>query len=162
MLRWFEHHQVYHPDRVLIATGAELGRPFEDLRFQTKDNIDLHAWFFPAESHSPRSRLVALVCHGNAGNISTRLALSAALLETGLNVFLFDYRGYGRSKGKPSEEGTYLDAEAAYDWLRKKGFAERSIIGFGESLGGGIACELAIRRPLAGLVLEGTFSCTVD
>src|SRR5689334_14892140 len=122
MLRWFEHHQVYHPARELVASGSELGRPFEDVWFKARDGVDLNAWFFQAEKNRPLARFVALVCHGNAGNISTRLELTATLLEMGLNVFLFDYRGYGRSRGRPSEEGTYLDAEAAYDWLVKRGF----------------------------------------
>ncbi len=162
MLRWFEHHQVYHPARELVASGSELGRPFDDVWFKARDGIDLNAWFFQAEKNRPFVMFVALVCHGNAGNISTRLELTAALLETGLNVFLFDYRGYGRSRGRPSEEGTYLDAEAAYDWLVARGFAGHDIIAFGESLGGGIASELAVRKPVAGLVLESTFACTID
>jgi len=162
MLRWFEHHQVYHPDRILVATGAELGRTFEDVTFATSDGLELNGWFYPARKDSARANWVLLVCHGNAGNISTRLELCAALLGTGLNVFLFDYRGYGRSQGRPSEEGTYLDAEAAYGWLLRKGFAGSHIVAFGESLGGGVATELAVRRPLGGLVLESTFSCTTD
>jgi len=162
MLRWFEHHQVYHPDRVLVATGAELGRPFEDISLRTSDGIQLNGWFFPAHKNSPRANWTALVCHGNAGNISHRLELCAALLETGLNILIFDYRGYGRSQGRPSEKGTYLDAEAAYDWLLSRGFSGRNIIGFGESLGGGIATELALRKTLGGLILESSFSCTSD
>jgi fermentation-respiration switch protein FrsA (DUF1100 family) len=162
MWRWFEHHQVYHPDRVMIATGAELGRPFEELSLKTTDRVELHAWFYPVNKSSPRGELVALVCHGNAGNISHRLELCATLLGIGLNVLLFDYRGYGRSGGRASEEGTYLDAEAAYNWLLQRGFAARNVILFGESLGGGIATELAIRKPIGGLVLESTFSCILD
>jgi len=162
MLRWFEHHQVYHPARDMIATGAELGRPFDNVWFEARDGINLNAWFFPAEIKQPVARFVALVCHGNAGNISTRLELSAALLETGLNVFLFDYRGYGRSQGRPSEEGTYLDAEAAYDWLVDRGFAGRDIFAFGESLGGGIASELALREPIGGLILQSTYTSITD
>src|SRR4249919_1717439 len=123
MLRWFEHSQVYHPDPILIATGRELGRPFEDLQIKTSDGVGIHAWFFPADQSSPRKDLVMLVCHGNAGNISHRLSLARALLQTGVNVFLFDYRGFGESEGTPSEEGTYLDAQAAYRWLTAKGFA---------------------------------------
>jgi len=69
-----------------------------------------------------------------------------------------DYRGYGLSKGSPSEEGTYLDAQAAYQWLRKKGFAAQNIIVYGESLGGGIASELCAREPVGGLVLQSTFT----
>ena len=162
MWRWFEHHQVYHPDRILIATGAELGRPFEDLSLDTSDGIELHGWFYPANQDSARGKWAALVCHGNAGNISHRLELCAALLQSGLNVLLFDYRGYGRSGGRPSEEGTYLDAEAAYDWLRRRGFVGGNIVAFGESLGGGIATALAIRKPIGGLVLESSFSCIFD
>ncbi|PYJ03545.1 MAG: alpha/beta hydrolase, partial [Verrucomicrobia bacterium] len=148
MLRWFEHSQVYHPDRVLTASGAELGRPFENVNFKATDGVELHGWFFPANTDSPRARTAVLVCHGNAGNISHRLDLCQALLATGVNVFLFDYRGFGRSAGQPSEEGTYLDAQAAHRWLQSKGFKGKSIIAFGESLGGGVASELAVREAL--------------
>jgi pimeloyl-ACP methyl ester carboxylesterase len=161
MLRWFEHRQVYHPGRrILEATGAELGRPFEDVRFASADGIDLHGWFFPADPASPRVRTAILVCHGNAGNISHRLEICGALLETGVAVFLFDYRGFGQSRGRPSEEGTYRDAQAAYHWLQQKGFEPGRIIAFGESLGGGIASELARREKLGGLVLQNTF-CSI-
>ena len=162
MLRWFEHSQVYHPDRVLTATGAELGRPFEDVRFKASDGVELNGWFFPASTNSHRARLAVLVCHGNAGNISHRLDTCVALLATGVNVFVFDYRGYGRSQGRPSEEGTYRDAQAAYQWLRQKGFAGTNIIAFGESLGGGVAAELAAREPVGGLVLQSTFTSVPD
>src|SRR5439155_15732579 len=121
MLRWFEHSQVYHPDRVLIATGAELGRPFENVSFKASDGVELHGWFFPANTNSSRAHLTVLLCHGNAGNISHRLETYRGLLESGVSVFSFDYRGYGRSRGRPSEHGTYLDAEAAHQWLQKKG-----------------------------------------
>jgi len=162
MLRWFEHAQVYHPDRLMVASGSELRRPFEDVHFNTEDGVGLHGWFFPANSNSSRSQLAVLVCHGNAGNISHRLELAETLLETGVVVFLFDYRGYGRSQGCPTENGTYLDAQAAHHWLQKRGFAPANIIAFGESLGGGVASELAIREPLAGLILQGTFTCMPD
>lgn len=162
MLRWFEHSQVYHPDRVLSATGAELGRPFENVLFKAGDGVELDGWFFPAATDSPRAHFAVLLCHGNAGNISDRLDTCAAMLATGVNVFLFDYRGYGRSQGRPSEEGTYRDAQAAHQWLQKKGFPGRNIIAFGESLGGGIATELAARESLGGLVLQSTFTSIPD
>ena len=162
MFRWFEHSQVYHPDRVLTATGAELGRPFEDVSFKASDGVELNGWFFPASTNSPRRHLAVLVCHGNAGNIGHRLDTCAALLATGVNVFVFDYRGYGRSQGRPSEEGTYRDAQAAYRWLRQKGFAGTNIIAFGESLGGGVAAELAVRETVGGLVLQSTFTSIPD
>ncbi|MGO8929896.1 MAG: alpha/beta hydrolase [Limisphaerales bacterium] len=162
MLRWFEHSQVYHPDRVLTATGAALGRPFEDVRFKASDGIELNGWFFPASTNAHRRHLAILLCHGNAGNISHRLDTCVALLATGANVFVFDYRGYGRSQGRPSEEGTYRDAQAAYQWLRQKGFAGTNIIAFGESLGGAVAVELAVREPIGGLVLQSSFTSITD
>jgi fermentation-respiration switch protein FrsA (DUF1100 family) len=162
MLRWFEHSQIYCPDRVLNATGAELGRPFEDVYFRTGDGVELNGWFFPSDTNSARSSQVVLLCHGNGGNISYRLDMAEALLSTGVNVFLFDYRGYGRSKGYPSEEGTYQDAEAACRWLEQRGFAGRDIIVFGESLGGGVAAGLATRKTIGGLVLQSTFTSISD
>ena len=162
MWRWFEHNQVYQPTRVLETSGAELNRPFEDVWFHSKDGVRLNGWFFPGVKDSPRNRLAVLLCHGNGGNISHRLDVTAALLETGVAVFLFDYRGYGRSEGRPSEEGTYADAEAAYQWLHEKGYAGTNVIAFGESLGGGIASGLAARVPLAGLILQATFSSIPD
>src|SRR5512135_1812506 len=99
MLAWFEHSQIYQPDRKLIMTGAELGRPFQDVLFQSDASVQLHGWFFPADTRSPRSSLAFVFCHGNAGNISHRLDTCHALLTTGVNVLLFDYRGYGRSQG---------------------------------------------------------------
>lgn len=162
VLRQFELSQVYHPDRVLSASGRDLGRPFEDVWFRAGDGVELNGWFFPSYTNSPRRQLAMLFCHGNAGNISHRLDVCQALLLTGVNVFLFDYRGYGRSQGRPSEAGTYLDAQAAYEWLRGKGFAARDILVFGESLGGGIAAELCACRPTGGLVLQSTFTSMPD
>jgi uncharacterized protein len=162
MLRWFEHSQVYHPSRTMDATGDKLGRPFEDVWFRADDGVGLNGWYFPANTNAPRAHLAVLVCHGNAGNISHRLDTCAAMLATGANVFLFDYRGYGRSKGRPSEEGTYCDAQAAYQWLRQRSFASTNIIAFGESLGGGVAAELAVREPVGGLVLQSTFTSIPD
>src|SRR5438034_5761769 len=162
VLRWFEHRQVYQPNRPLETSGSELGRPFEDVHFQTSDGIGLNGWFFPADADSTRKHLVYLLCHGNAGNISHRLEHCAALLETGACVFIFDYRGYGRSEGRPGEEGTYLDAQAAHRWLRQKGFEGTNIIALGESLGGGVASELALRETVGGLILQSTYTSIAD
>ena len=158
MIRWFEHHQVYCPSRKVEAGAAVLGRPFEEVHLRASDGVQLHGWFFPAEPKATRARLALLLLHGNAGNISHRLGFCGAWLELGLNVFLFDYRGYGRSEGRPSEPGTYLDAQAAYQWLRGKGFAPENIIALGKSLGGGIASELAMRETVCGLILQSTFT----
>ena len=162
LFRAFEHSQVYHPDCQLIASPTELARPFEDVSFPASDGPKLHGWFFPANADSPRARLAVLLCHGNGGNISYRLDHYRAILETGVSLFTFDYRGYGRSDGRPGEPGTYLDAQAAYHWLRQKGFAGANIIALGESLGGGVAAELALREPLGGVVLQSAFTSVPD
>jgi len=158
MFRWFEHSQVYHPTRALEAAPGDLHRPFEDVQFKAGDGVDLHGWFFPARTNSQRAHLVFLICHGNGGNISHRLGLCAALLETGANAFIFDYRGYGQSHGRTDEEGTYRDAQAAHAWLRQKGFRGEDIIAFGESLGGGVVGELALRETVGAIVLQSTFA----
>lgn len=162
MLRWFEYHQVYHPSRTMDATGLELDPAREDVYFATADGVKLNAWFYPARANPAPRQEVFLLCHGNAGNISHRLGQYAALLELGVSVLAFDYRGYGRSEGRPSEPGTYADAQAAYGWLREKGFPPRKIIVLGESLGGGVATELAAREPVGGLVLMSSFTCVAD
>ena len=162
MLRWFEHRQVYIPSPQMEASGADLGRPFEDVYFETRDSVRLNGWFFPADQNSPRSHLVILLLHGNAGNICHRLDYCRTWLELGVNVFVFDYRGYGLSRGRPHEEGTYLDAQAAHEWLRLRGFSPANIIALGKSLGGGIASELALRETLGGLILQNTFTSIAD
>jgi uncharacterized protein len=162
MFRTFERNQVFHPFRKLEAQGADLGRPFEEVTITTTDGLQLHGWFFPCTTNSARAREVVLYCHGNAGNISHRLGACGALLDTGVNVLLFDYRGYGRSEGRPSEEGTYLDGQAAYRWLKQRGFAPPHILAFGESLGGAVAVELALRERLCGIVLQSSFTSIPD
>jgi hypothetical protein len=162
LLRWFEHRQVYQPTAALWAEGGALGRLLEEAWLATRDGLRLHAWFFPSDTNSPRRDLAVLHCHGNGGNVSHRLDVAEALLSTGVNVLLFDYRGYGRSAGQPGEEGTYLDAQAAHAWLRGRGFAATNILAFGESLGGGVATELALRETVGGLVLQSTFTSIPD
>ncbi len=162
LLRWFERATVYQPARALRLSAATLGRLFEEVTFTTRDGARLHGWFFPAAPDSPLRHLAVLHAHGNAGNISHRLDVADALLASGVNVLLFDYRGYGRSSGRPSEEGTYRDAEAAHAWLVARGFAATHLIAFGESLGGAVVAELALRAPLAGLVLQSTFTSIPD
>lgn len=158
LLRLFEHSQVYHPDRVLDPIEIKRAGAFEDVYLDTEDGLRLNAWSFAAAKDSSRKHLCVLICHGNAGNISHRVDLCAALLRAGVNVFSFDYRGFGRSQGRPSEKGTYLDGAAAVRWLGTKDIEPGNIIAFGESLGGGIGSELALRFPLAGLVLQSTFT----
>lgn len=155
----FQRRLVYFPDRELDVTPANAGLPYEDVTVATSDGLNLHGWFLRAEKGAG----VVFVCHGNAGTIANRLDLATAFLNMGFSVLLFDYRGYGRSDGQPSEEGTYRDAEAAYDYLRRdRGFAPREIIVYGESLGAAVSVELARRREVAALVLESAFLSIPD
>jgi fermentation-respiration switch protein FrsA (DUF1100 family) len=118
------------------------------------DSTKLHAWWIP----KPGSKLATLHLHGNAGNITHRDLTASAILQAGSSVFLLDYRGYGKSEGRPTETGLYQDADAAYDWLLSNGYTPSRIIVHGESLGTAVAAELASRRGCAGIVLEAPFS----
>jgi len=116
-------------------------------------------WFFPLPQGGP----VILFCHGNAGNISHRLDNVARLLERELQVFIFDYRGYGKSAGKPSEKGIYLDGLAAYDYLvRDAQIPANKIVVFGRSLGAAVAVEVALQRKIRSVILESAFTSTKD
>jgi fermentation-respiration switch protein FrsA (DUF1100 family) len=150
---------VYSPIRQIPYTPAELGLDFEDVYFRTSDKLLLHGWFVPA----PNSTFTVLYCHGNGGNIMFYLDTVNLLNGLGLNCFIFDYRGYGQSQGRPSEAGTYLDTRAAFRWLTKtKKIPREQIIVFGWSLGGSAAAYLASKTRPRGLVLEGAFTSYRD
>jgi fermentation-respiration switch protein FrsA (DUF1100 family) len=160
MIRWFEHSRVYVPSTTLDP--CRLNFAFEEVWFQSKDETRLHGWFIPAPAEGKWRRQTLLLMHGNGGNISHRGAFYEAWQELGINVLTFDYRGYGQSQGKPTEEGTYLDAQAGYRWLRERGFQPNQIIPIGKSLGGGIASELALREKVGALILQNTFTSIPD
>jgi fermentation-respiration switch protein FrsA (DUF1100 family) len=146
----------------MVAWDGGADRARQDFYFTNADGLKLNGWYFPATTNSPRKDLAILVCHGNGGNVTYLQKLTKRLRETDANVLLFDYRGYGNSEGRPSEEGTYRDAQAAYAWLRQTGFAATNIFVYGESLGGGIASGRAAREASGGLILESTFTSTTD
>lgn len=150
---------IFYPGPPPVTTPREKGLEFREVSLRTRDGEGLHAWFIPAD----KARATVLVCHGNAGNIESRIALAESFHRMGLAVLLFDYRGYGRSSGTPTEEGTYLDAEAAHDHLRDvEHFDARAILLFGESMGGAPAIELALRRPVGAVIVEDTFTSMPD
>lgn len=160
--RWgsvIERGFIYFPDRHLIADPADMGLAFEEVRLDTRDGVRLHGWFVPGDSE-----VTWLWFHGNAGNIGHRLENLRRLHdELQVGVFLFDYRGYGRSRGTPSEEGTYLDAEAALAYLRSRGDVDLDrIVYFGRSVGAAVAVELATRHPPYAVILESPFPSIQD
>jgi pimeloyl-ACP methyl ester carboxylesterase len=161
--RWFERANVYQPTKSWGLTPDTFGWRWEDIRFAAADGVSLSGWFLPAPGGADHGDVVILVSHGNGGNISHRDSLYALLRELGVNVLAYDYRGYGRSDGSPSERGTYHDAEGALRWLNARGFPNANVIAHGESLGGGIAAELALRHAdLRGVILRSTFTSIPD
>lgn len=150
---------LFFPDRRLHATPAQWGFDYEDVTFHTEDGVQLHGWYVPSAGASR----VLLFFHGNAGNISHRGDSVAIFNRLGLDVFIFDYRGYGRSDGQPGEAGLYRDAAAAWRYLTgTRGFEDREVILFGRSLGGAVAANLAAEVPAGGLILESTLSSARD
>lgn len=148
-----ESRLIYYPTRDHAAAPSDYGLKAEDLSLKTADGVQLHGWWIGGSG-----RTALLFFHGNAGNVSHRLDRSRLLVDRfGLDVLLLDYRGYGRSGGKPSEAGLYADARAAYDAATARGFTADQIVLFGESLGSAVAAQLALERPCAGLVLETPF-----
>ncbi|MHC4206465.1 MAG: alpha/beta hydrolase [Planctomycetota bacterium] len=150
---------LYIPEQEVFSTPAELGLDFENVVFKSSDILNLSGWYIPVNN----PKFTVLFCHGNGGNIAHRLDSINIFHNLGLNCFIFDYRGYGDSQGKPDEEGTYADAMAAYNWLveEKKTPAENIII-FGRSLGGSIAAQLAGKVEARALIVESAFTSYVD
>ena len=150
---------LYFPTRVIEQTPAVIGLSFDTVTFKTADGLTIAAWYIPA----PDARAVLLFCHGNAGNISHRLDSIRIFHDLGLSVLIFDYRGYGGSEGEPTEKGTYLDAEAAWNFLiKEKGIDPARIVIFGRSLGSAVAAELAMRRKAGALIIESGFTSIPD
>ena len=142
------------PTRMLEASPHDIGLDYETLTLQTVDGEQLHGWYVAAQE----ARATLLFCHGNAGNISHRLESLRIFHALGLNVLMFDYRGYGQSTGKPSEAGTYRDADAAWrHLLDERRLSPREIIIAGRSLGAAVAADLASRTVPAAVVLESAF-----
>jgi fermentation-respiration switch protein FrsA (DUF1100 family) len=151
------------PGRALEATPADIGLKYEDVRFDTADGERLHGWYVPAVN----ARGVLLFFHGNAGNISHRLESIMIFNRLGLDVLIVDYRGYGRSTGKPTESGTYRDAQAAWNYLLgERQASPGQIVIFGRSLGGAVGAWLAAGLPAeqtpAAVIIESTFTSGAD
>ncbi|MFH1958471.1 MAG: alpha/beta hydrolase [bacterium] len=160
---FFQTRLVFFPSGEILGTPENAGLEYEDVYFKSADGQVLHGWFIPAPAPSDNPRGVLLFCHGNAGNISGRIESVSLFHNLGLSVFIFDYRGYGKSRGKPAEKGTYLDAAAAWDYLVKmRKIGPEKIIVFGRSLGGAIAARLARERACGGVIIESAFTSVKD
>lgn len=150
---------IFYPSSELVEIPSDWGLPYDDVTITTTDSVQLHGWYLPSKN----ATRTVLFFHGNGGNISHRGDSLSIFHRLGLNVFIFDYRGYGLSQGKPSEDGIYLDAMAAWQYLMDKhGFKGENIILFGRSLGGAVATNLARKVRPGALILESTFSSVKD
>jgi len=165
LLFLFQDTLAYYPQigREIHSTPREHGMGYEALTLATPDGEKLDAWFVPAPSVQTEAHGIVLFLHGNAGNIAQRMDSIAMFHRLGYSVLIFDYRGYGRSSGKPSEAGLYQDAETAWAHLtRQRGIEPARIVLFGESLGGALAARLAAQEQPGALVLSSVFTSVPD
>ncbi len=157
---WGANRMLYHPIKFPAGEWSMqkvLGA--KDVSLRSADGTKLHAWWIDAPlSRDTARRIATLHLHGNAGNITHRGLSAQSIVGAGSSLLLLDYRGYGKSDGKPSERGFYQDAEAAYDWLAAQGYAPQQIVIHGESIGSAVATRLATKRRCAGLILEAPFT----
>ena len=146
---------IYFPSRDIEVTPGDVGLDFEDVRFKASDGVVLHGWFIPGGGDA-----TLVWFHGNGGNIGHRVGnIRELVARLQINIFIFDYRGYGRSEGSPYEEGTYLDAEAAIEHVHSRDDVDpEKIIYFGRSLGCAVAAEMAIKHPPRALICESGFT----
>ena len=156
MIRPLLNALLYFPSAAIIETPEAAGLEHRELDLPTDDGERLGAWWIGAATDSLGH---LLLCHGNAGNIGDRVLHAALLTTAGFDVLLFDYRGYGRSSGRPGEEGTYRDARAALAGLLEQPEVDPARVFYlGESLGAAVALDLALEHPPAGLVLLSAFT----
>lgn len=155
---------LFFPRTEHVAAPDLIGVDYEDVYLTNRLGTRIHGWWVPLEG----ARFTVLFAHGNGGNVSHRLETIRIFRELGLSILIYDYSGYGKSEGEPTEEGMYADARAAWDWLvGEQGVAPGRIVLFGRSLGGAVTARLAAElvaeslRP-AGMVLESTFTSVPD
>jgi pimeloyl-ACP methyl ester carboxylesterase len=158
--RW-QRQKLFGPDRYPDGDcdPAAIGLEVEDRLFAAADGVELHGWWIPRR----RALGTVLYCHGSSGSITHQVEVLAALRQLRTNLFAFDYRGYGRSSGEPSEAGLFQDARAAWDHLVEELDVEpQEIVLFGHSLGGAVAIDCALDREAAGLIVESSFTQVRD
>ena len=153
----FQDSHLFYPSR--YPTGvwdpSVYGLPYEDAWFESEDGTALHGWWIV----HPKAKATVVFCHGNTGSIGDRVGLYLQLRRLKVNVFAFDYRGYGRSAGEPNEQGLFQDVRAALDHVHhSRGIPFEKIVLFGHSLGGAVATDGALHRPVAGLVVQSSFT----
>jgi fermentation-respiration switch protein FrsA (DUF1100 family) len=158
-LSYFANRSIYYPSKYPEGHwDLQHQAHASDVWIETRDGVRLHAWFITC----PGSPWVTLYLHGNAGNITHRLPHIREIVAAGSSILILDYRGYGKSSGRPTEHGLYIDSEAAFAHLLGMGYRANQIILHGESLGAAAAIDLASHRPCAAVILEAPFTSASD
>lgn len=162
LLRRFETAVTFHPERAAFGGLWRVPQNAEEVWFKTADGVRLYGWLFHAKALPAPSTVVYF--HGNGGNLSYCDWVGTALAARGFDVLLFDYRGYGRSQGEPTDErGVYADADAAYDFVTKeRGVPAGRVVLYGQSLGTTAAVDVASRKACGALIVESGLSSAGD
>lgn len=157
-IRYLEYATIFIPLKDIEVTPINYGLNYQDVYFYSQ-GYKLHGWYIEKDPHA----YTVLILHGNAGNIGTRLPKIDLLYKAGFNVFIFNYRGYGKSEGRSKEETLYKDANSAYEYIRKNLHKDpQKIIIYGESLGSAPATYLAQEGEAKLLIVEGGFTNAKD
>ncbi len=154
-LYFFQNRFLFYPTNDIAVTPDHVGLAFTDQFFELPNGEKIHGWLVPGDS----TGTTVLFLHGNGGNVGHRIEHLRLLNSLGVSTLIIDYRGYGRSTGKPGEANLYADAELAYRWLiDSKGVPPDKLFAFGESIGGAVAIDLASKQKIAGLIVESSFT----
>jgi fermentation-respiration switch protein FrsA (DUF1100 family) len=158
-VKFYEKKMIFFPFKDIEAFPSDYGIDFENIFFKTPDNIQINGWFIPSKSASK----TILLFHGNAGNLSHRIEIIEMFSKLKVNSFIIDYRGYGKSNGKPSEKGIYIDAMASYEYLvNQKKIKPVNIIVYGKSLGTVVAIDLASKVKIDKLIVDSGLTSAKD
>jgi len=158
---FFQRNLLYHPtlDNYIQNQSETEPTEIEKIKITTKDNIDLIGWFYNKDLNKFKT---ILFFHGNAGSLENRTYKLNHFKKLDVNFLIIAWRGFSGNKGKPNEKGLYEDAKSAVRWLEKKGVDKKNIVLYGESLGTGVAIEIAQHKNYAGIILESPFTSMVD
>ena len=154
----FQRNLLYHPTENNYF-GDKITVPVDKVKIKTKDNIELLGWHHKKDTNNYKT---ILFLHGNAGSLENRIHKINHFNDMNLNFLIVAWRGFSGNKGRPTENGLYIDAKSAVDWLEKKGINIENIIIYGESLGTGVATEIAQNNNFAGIILESPFTSMVE
>ncbi len=154
----FQRHLIYFPDVRHPGLKKYRAHDMTKVSLQTQDNLTLKSWYKPAINNQP----TVLYLHGNAGHIGYRMPLARQFIDAGLGIFLLEYRGYGGNKGRPSESGLYEDGRTALRFLDQQGIKPGQLVLYGESIGTGVATELAMHHQVCAVILQSPFTSLVN